>query len=57
MRRNTAQLRNLKTGKPKNPGLKTNPVRKSAGLATNYGMMLQIYCLNKKEAAKKRIEA
>lgn len=54
MRRNTTQLRNLRTGKPKNPGLKTNPGRKSAGVATNYSMMLQIYCLNKKEAAIKK---
>ncbi|MEJ7678221.1 MAG: hypothetical protein WKG06_10245 [Segetibacter sp.] len=44
----------MKTGKPRNPGLKTNRRRKSAGLATNYGMMLQIYCLNKNEETMKK---
>lgn len=54
MRRNTTQFRNPKTGKPKNPGLKTNRKRTASSLSSDYGMILQIYCLNKKEGTTKK---
>ena len=54
MRRKTTQLRNFKTGKPKNPGLKTNRSREVRGIVTNYQLMLQIYYLTKKEQATKK---
>ncbi len=54
MTRNYTQLRNLRTGKPKNPGLKTNRRKTSSRLTIDYGLMLQLYYLNKKEATMKR---
>lgn len=54
MPRNYTQLRNLRTGKPKTPGLKTNRRKTSSRLTTDYGLMLQLYYLNKKEATMKR---
>lgn len=54
MERNYTHLRNLRTGKPRNPGSKTNRRKTSSRLTTDYGLMLQLYYLNKKEATMKR---
>ncbi len=56
MRRNYTHLSNLKTGKPKNQYLKRNRRRTPSTLAANYGLILQLYCLNKEGAIKKGLK-
>lgn len=54
MIRNYTRSRVLRTGEPKKPGSTAMQKRKAAGVATNYALMLQIYCINKKEAEKNK---
>ncbi len=56
MRRKYTHFRNLRTGKPKNPGLKTNRRRTASNLVTNYELMLQLYCLKKEATIKKELK-
>lgn len=54
MKNNNAHLRRYRTGRSKSLALRTNKRRFSSNISENYLMMLQIYCLNKKEAAAKK---
>lgn len=54
MRKNITPLGRLKAGRPKTTGLKTHRKNYSSGISTNYKIMLEIYCINKKEAGAKR---
>ena len=54
MTKKSTQIRNLRTGKPKNPSVTSNRRRKGLDLETNYAIMLQLYYINKKEASMKK---
>ncbi len=54
MRNNITSLRRLKAGKPKNEGLNTNRKNFSPAISTNYKIVLEIYCLNKKKVSEKK---
>lgn len=54
MRRNTTRFRKFKTSIPKSHLLKKHRKKFSSSLSTNYALMLQLYYLNKKQAATKK---
>lgn len=56
MRRNITPQRNFKTGRLKSTALKTTRKKTSSSLANNYELVLQLYCLNKKQAIKKELK-
>ena len=54
MKNNRTGLRRLKAGRPKTIANDSSRKRFSTGVSTNYKMMLEIYCINKKEASGKK---
>lgn len=54
MRNNITPLRRLKAGRPKNAGFNTTRKNFSPAISTNYKMVLELYCLNKKEVSAKK---
>jgi len=54
MKRNYTSPTQYKSGKPRIPVLYTNRKKFPSDLSDNYKMILQIYCLNKKEACTKK---
>jgi hypothetical protein len=56
MKSNITQTRNFKAGSPKSTLLKTTNKRFSPILASNYKVVLQLYCVNRKKAIKKELK-
>lgn len=56
MKNKNTQLRRFKAGTPKSAGLNSSRKNFSPRISTNYKMMLELYCLNKKEAASKGLK-
>src|SRR4051812_7528196 len=54
MKNNSTGLRQLKAGRPKTVANDSSRKSFSTGASTNYKMMLEIYCINKKEASGKK---
>jgi len=52
MKENKTHAKRLKAGRPKTPGLKKRTTSLS-GVSTNYKIMLELYCINKKEGLHK----
>lgn len=53
MRNNTTYVRTFNAGRPKS-GINTARKRSSSNISTNYKMMLELYCINKKEVLASR---
>ena len=54
MKKNTTQPGRLRAGIPKTVGLNSHRKSFSPNVSTNYKLLLEIYCINKKEADMKK---